>query len=192
MGGDGLSDIPGLRYVPEYIDSSTHDRLLNAADSQPWKPAGGRRVQFHGYVYDYKKRAMQRTGDLPDWALEIAMRLERDGVLAYMADELLVTEYQRGQGIPAHVDAPLFEDDIVSVSLGSTCVMEFINGQTGGKTKLLIEPRSLLVLSGESRNGWQHSVPARDADVWMGRTLQRARRVSLTFRKVKQDPDLLL
>ena len=44
-----------------------------------------------------------------------------------LADQLIVNDYAPGQGIPAHVDAPLFTDTIISISLGSSCVMEFSN-----------------------------------------------------------------
>lgn len=184
MNDEGTLRIPGLRYIPDYLNWSTHDRLLAAVDSQPWQPGGGRRVQSYGYAYDYESRSMRPTGELPDWALELSIRFEKDGINPYLADQMLATEYQPGQGIFPHIDVPFFADTIVSLSLGSTCVMEFVDGRSGEKRTLLIEPRSALVLSGEARSSWQHSVPARGTDTWMGRELPRQRRVSLTFRKV--------
>jgi hypothetical protein len=41
-----------------------------------------------------------------------------------------------------------------------------------------------VLLSGESRYQWQHSIPPRKSDKWNGRTMHRKRRVSLTFRVV--------
>ena len=38
--------IPGLRYVPDYLDATTHDELLAAADTGPWRQAGDRRMQI--------------------------------------------------------------------------------------------------------------------------------------------------
>ena len=103
--------------------------------------------------------------------------------MPYVADQLIVTEYQPGEGIRPHVDAPVFADVIVGVTLGSTCVMEF--ARAGHPTRaLLLEPRSAVVLSGDARQDWQHAIPARAEDEWQGRTLPRARRVSLTFRKM--------
>jgi alkylated DNA repair dioxygenase AlkB len=49
---------------------------------------------------------------------------------------------------------------------------------------VLLEPRSAVVLAGKARQEWQHAIPARTEDEWVGRTLPRARRVSLTFRKM--------
>jgi len=91
----------------------------------------------------------------PPWALDVATRLWRDG---------------------------LMPDTIVSISLGSSCVMQFTESNSGREEQLLLEPRSALVLSGEARNHWKHAIPARLSDVWMNRELTRSRRVSLTFR----------
>ena len=176
--------IPGLCYVPGYLDSHWHDALLASVDAEPWRAFGERRAQIHGYSYDYRQGGVYRIGDLPAWALDVGARLDRDGLTPHMADQLIANEYQPGQGIPAHVDAPVFTDTIVALSLGSTCVMEFTNAESGGKEQLLLEPMSALVVAGEARSLWQHSIPARAADPWMGGELPRARRVSLTFRRM--------
>ena len=41
--------IPGLRYVPGYLDPAAHDALLAAADAGPWRQLGHRRTQIYGY-----------------------------------------------------------------------------------------------------------------------------------------------
>jgi alkylated DNA repair dioxygenase AlkB len=126
-----------------------------------------------------------RIGPLPDWALSLAIRLKADCVTPWIPDQTIVNEYQPGQGISPHVDFESFADTIVSLSLGSACIMELTTVGTGA-TPLLLEPRSVLILAGEARRVWQHSIPARKRDVWMGATFLRTRRVSLTFRKVLQ------
>jgi len=179
-----LLSIPGLAYVPNYLDPILHDRVLRIVDSLPWQSELKRRVQHYGYTYDYRRRTVERIGALPDWAAEIAIRLAERGLGRDVPDQLIVNEYQPGQGIAAHVDMPLFADMIVSISLGSACVMEFTNGESSIKEQLRLEPRSALVLSGEARSGWRHSIPARKRDKWHGTVSPRTRRVSLTFRKV--------
>jgi hypothetical protein len=57
--------IPGLRYVPDYLDQDDHDRLLAAADAEAWRYLGERRVQAHGYSYDITKGGVYRLGELP-------------------------------------------------------------------------------------------------------------------------------
>ena len=175
--------IPGLRYVPGYLDTAAHDSLLTAVDAGAWRDFGERRAQIYGYSYHYTKGGLYRVEDLPSWAEDLSVRLVRDGVMPDPADQLTVNDYASGQGIPSHVDAPLFTDTIISVSLGSTCVMEFAN-DAGGTEEQFLEPRSALVIRGEARHEWKHSIPSRPVDVWQGHEWSRGRRVSLTFRKV--------
>lgn len=175
--------IPGLRYLPAYLDAPAHDALLAAVDERAWRDFGERRAQIYGYSYHYTKGGIYRVEDLPPWAQDLAARFERDGLMLDLADQLIVNEYQPGRGIPAHVDAPLFDDTIISVSLGSSCVMEFSN-DSGAVERQFLEPMSALVIGGEARHTWKHEIPARMADEWQGRERPRARRVSLTFRKL--------
>lgn len=53
---------------------------------------------------------------------------------------------------------------------------------------LYLQPRSLLVFSGEIRYNWLHSIALRKIDKCNGLLKFRHRRVSLTFRKIKRDP----
>jgi alkylated DNA repair dioxygenase AlkB len=180
--------IDGLRYVPGYLDRGTHDALLAAADAGPWRHVDLRRMQIYGYSYDLRKGGAYRVEDLPSWARDLAARLVCDGLMADLADQLIVNEYAAGQGIRPHVDAPLFTDTIVSISLGSTCVMEFTT-EAGAREEQFLEPMSALVIAAEARHAWKHAIPAREQDIWSGRVWPRARRVSLTFRKMRlQDP----
>jgi alkylated DNA repair dioxygenase AlkB len=180
------SVVPGLTYLPDYLDAAQHDRLLALLDAQPWLADLQRRVQHYGYRYDYKARKVDPAtylGPLPDWAAEMADRLHHEGWFPTTPDQLIVNEYQPGQGISRHVDCvPCFHHTVASISLGSTCVIELARGET--KVPLLLQPRSILILQDEARYRWTHAVPGRKKDMVDGRTLLRGRRVSLTFRKV--------
>jgi alkylated DNA repair dioxygenase AlkB len=175
--------IRGLRYLPGYLDVTAHDALLEAVDAGQWRPLEVRRTQIYGYSYDLRKGGAYRVEDLPGWAQELAARLLQDELMSDSADQLIVNEYAPGQGIRPHVDAPLFTDTIVSISLGSTCVMEFTT-ESGAREEHFLEPMSALVIAGEARSDWKHAIPARTHDAWLGRDWPRARRVSLTFRKM--------
>jgi alkylated DNA repair dioxygenase AlkB len=82
----------------------------------------------------------------------------------------------------AHIDQAAFGDRVASVSLGSTCVMQFSKAGADSEEEILLEPRSLLLLSGEARWDWRHGIPAREVDRWQAQERPRSRRVSLTFR----------
>jgi len=179
------SNIAGLRYVADFIDMATHDELLAIVSGQKWLDLPGqRRMQFYGYKYDYLSRSIKRTGKLPPWARRIARRIHEDGLSQRTPPQLAVNEYEPGQGIFTHVDADIF-DDVVVISLGSPCVMDFADAQSDDSTRLLLEPRSALILAGDARYRWKHGIAAQTADEWNGRTIQRGRRVSLTFRNIK-------
>lgn len=190
---DGLSatasaNIPGLRYLPDFIDAETEAALLTIIDQQPWLDDLKRRVQHYGWRYDYKARGITqdlRIGAIPDWLDGLCQRLRAEGIFPRTPDQVIINEYQPGQGISAHVDCvPCFGDTIASLSLGSACVMGFSHVTTGEKQSHLLEPRSLLVLSDDARYHWQHAIPARKSDKWYSETIPRARRISLTFRTV--------
>lgn len=92
-------------------------------------------------------------------------------------------------GIPAHIDThSVFEDTILSLSLGSTCMMDFKRGEE--KLSLLLPSRSILVMSEESRYSWSHGICPRYSDTIRtenGTTVQkRGIRTSFTFRKVRR------
>jgi alkylated DNA repair dioxygenase AlkB len=126
-----------------------------------------------------------RLGPLPDWLQQLAIRLFEDGIFQQVPDQVIVNEYLPGQGIAAHVDCePCFGPVIASLSLGAPVPMVFGNRRTREVVEVDLPPRSLLVLSGEGRYEWTHSILARKTDVIDGRTRDRVRRVSLTFRTV--------
>jgi alkylated DNA repair dioxygenase AlkB len=181
--------VPGLRYVAEYLSHDAHDALLAAVDGQPWQQPSyiGRRVQVYGYTYTHTRGGIHRIGDLPSWASDLAAALVRDGLMPAAPDQLIVNEYPAGTGIPAHVDHVAFDDAIVSISLGSGCVMEMARPLSQQAVCMFLEPRSALVLSAEARHDWTHAIPARSTDSWQGAERPRGRRVSLTFRAMLQD-----
>lgn len=133
-----LPAIPGLAYVSEYITPQEEADLIRTIDAQPWITELKRRVQHYGYRYDYKARSVtpeSYLGPLPEWLSSYADRLRADGFIPEPPDQVIVNEYRPGQGIAPHIDCvPCFTDTIVSLSLGSPCVMEFTNVETQGKS----------------------------------------------------------
>ncbi len=179
-------EISGLTYQPNYISKEEETTLIQIIDSQVWLNDLKRRVQHYGYKYDYRARRIDmsmKIGKLPDWLESIAKRLYTEGVFRDIPDQVIVNEYENGQGISPHIDCePCFEDTIVSISLNSAAIMEFSKGTL--RVPILLEPRSIIILKGESRFDWTHSIPVRKSDRYEGLTYLRKRRVSLTFRKV--------
>lgn len=102
-------------------------------------------------------------------------------------NQLIVNEYQPGQGISEHIDAiEIFGDTIVMISLGSSCIMDFTLEENKKKRKesIFLERRSLLMIQKEARYKWKHSISKRKNDLWDNFPYKRDRRISLTFRNV--------
>lgn len=103
-------------------------------------------------------------------------------------------------GIPPHVDThSAFKDEIISLSLGSDVVMEFRkphptnDNEYEKHVSVRLPRRSLLVMSGEARYGWKHSITPRKIDIVQssdGHLTAKFRdtRLSYTFRWLSDKP----
>ena len=100
-------DIPGLKYVSGFVTEKNEAALLAAVAAEPWLADLKRRVQHYGYRYDYKAHKIDPSmylGPLPAWSQILATRLVAEGHMPATPDQLIVNEYEPGQGIAAHVD----------------------------------------------------------------------------------------
>jgi alkylated DNA repair dioxygenase AlkB len=183
-----LPHISGLSCFHNYISLEEEQNLLAAIDRESWLSDLRRRVQHYGYRYDYKARAVNADmylGALPSWVQPLTERFCAEGWLTVPPDQLIVNEYQPGQGISPHIDCvPCFGATILSLSLGTPIVMLFSHVATGEQHQILLEPRSLLLMQGSARYDWKHSIPARKTDEYAGQIISRGRRISLTFRNI--------
>lgn len=174
----------GLSYLPAFISPAEQQQLIKAVDAHSWSLALKRRVQHHGYRYDYKSRRVERSmflGPLPDFVASLLPRLQAVAAFGQIPDQVIVNEYLPGQGISAHVDCePCFNNRIASVSLASSCEIEFQHRLNDQVFKLILAAGSLLVIADEARYDWTHQIRPRLRD----NGILRQRRVSLTFRKV--------
>ena len=181
--------IKGLQYIPNFISKFEHDFLLNQIDKQLWLNELKRRVQHYGYKYDYKFHRINRTMktlELPEWLSNLSKKLYTEGIFNEIPDQVIINEYLPGQGITNHVDcSPCFSDTIVSLSLGSECVMYLTDKDNQEiKNPYLLERRSIIILKEDARYSWMHGIKAVKNDNYFGKKIVRNRRVSLTFRKV--------
>ena len=108
--------------------------------------------------------------------------MHREGLSERPFDQMLVNEYQPGQGIALHRDHSPFDRTVVSLSLLASWVMDFRRPTDGQRYSLLLERRSLLILSDEAGYDWQHGIARRKSDRWKGIVVPRTRRLSVTYR----------
>lgn len=180
---EDIPSIPGLSYHANYITAAEQAELVRVIDAETWDTTWERRRQLYGATYGPGDPSSERP--MPKWGARLAERMHQEGISEWPFDQMLVNEYEPGQGIALHHDHKPFDRTVVSLSLLSPCVMDFRQSQSGERGSLLLEPRSLLVLSDQARYDWQHGIARRKNDRWQGIVIPRGRRLSVTFRRRK-------
>ena len=169
----------GLSYFPGYITKDEEKYFIDFINQQDWNSDLKRRTQHYGYKYPYDtKDKLIKTTPIPKEFIPLIERLNKQ--FGRVFDQVIVNEYLPGQGISGHIDHPkLFKDTVISLSLGSPCIMNF--EMEDDKVEKVLDERSLVVLRDEARYKWKHSIPSRKSDKGVPRKV----RISLTFREVK-------
>ena len=186
--GQAVQMVQGLHYVPNFIDKSVESNLIALIDRQEWNCSLRRRVQHYGFRYDYKARQISMDaslGAMPLWLSHWCDQLCDEGFFAAPPEQVIINEYLPGQGIASHIDrVQCFGDPIIILSLGSSCVMDFTCVGNREKRSILLETRSLVIISGQSRYQWKHGIRPRKSDCINHHKVKRGRRLSITFRNV--------
>lgn len=168
----------GLHYFEDFISPATEHELIAHISALPLQPfqfgiyEGKRRVVSFGFRYDYTLRRLENAEQIPAWLFPLVAQVEKSGGDGTRIAQVLCTEYDTGVGIGWHRDKPQF-DRIFGLSLGSPCKFRFRkpNGEKWQRFTLDAAPRSLYMMSGASRQVWEHSIPGVEAP-----------RTSITFR----------
>jgi alkylated DNA repair protein alkB family protein 8 len=209
--------ISGLYLLQDYISEEEEKQLILALDSPPpgpemggalssgWIRVSKRKVQHFGYRFDYASRLFsEHLGPFPPLLQSLARRISNEDPLEGMElDQMTANDYPAGAGMALHIDTHhAFTGPVVSLSLGSHTTMEFKEGvgpnavvedpsqlPSNPRNFLLFLPRrSLLIMSGESRYACCHGITSKKVDFINGTVLERQRRVSVTFRKIRGFP----
>ena len=201
----------GLIYIRNFITTEEEQMIVSRLDTDnSWSDMLLRRVQHFGIEFDYFNKTVGKSAKepFPEWASTLAHKIERlindehslqshespcSNNQLISLEQLTCNEYLPGVGISSHCDThSAFGDFIPVVSLLTPITFDMVAGpevtSSERKVSLWIEPRSLLIMSGESRYGWKHSISKRIADIDpMNCKTLRSRRISLTFREVLRD-----
>lgn len=180
--------IPGFTYIPQFLsddEAAAHLRWINTRPTDEWRTDLSRRVIHYGWQYDYQTRQISSDlylGPLPEIFAKVAMRLfSKTGMFPEIPNQVIVNEYEPGQGIAMHTDHRDFGPTVAMVSLGDSWSIDFLHEHTGLRQSKLLEVGSALVLGEEARLEWRHGISKRKSEPG-GRP--RSTRVSLTFRTV--------
>jgi alkylated DNA repair dioxygenase AlkB len=177
---DKMSGPEGLRYAEEFVSPAVEKILIGHIAALPLQPfqfgqyEGKRRVASFGFRYDYTTRRLEEADPIPEWLGSIIETVEAFGGPGARMGQVLCTEYDVGVGIGWHRDKPHF-DRVLDLSLGSACKFRFRRPAYTKWQRFTLEarPRSIYMMSGPSREVWEHSIPAVEEQ-----------RYSITFRTI--------
>ena len=183
--------IQGLCLFKDFITVEEEKVLLSELEVHgEWKHLARRRVKHFGFEFDYTIRGVHPDQEIlafPPCVTSLTERISKlDQVTNEAFDQLTVNEYLAGVGLSPHVDThSAFAGDILSLSLGSTAIMEFRRGED--HRKIFLPRRALIAMTGESRLAWQHYIPHRKTDRVGAEVIKRGTRTSITFRTVRKE-----
>jgi alkylated DNA repair dioxygenase AlkB len=168
---------PGMRYEAEFLSRDEEAALIALVATLPLEAAkykaytARRRVASFGGSFDYDANELRPAEPLIEALHPLRARV---GAWAGIAPEALVhtlvAEYAPGTPLGWHRDVPEFED-VVGVSLGSLALLRLrpwppVEPKRADVVRLRVAPRSIYLLRGAARWGWQHSVAPVEALRW--------------------------
>lgn len=163
----------GFIYQPNFISEAEERELireireLSLAPFKYYRFTGKRRTVSFGWQYEFGAGDITKAPDVPAFLLPLRSRAAK--LFNIDADSLVQTsiiEYSTGSPIGWHRDIPQF-GIVVGASLGAACRMRFRKydrGRSKNKNRderlsIELQPRSIYLMSGASRESWQHSIP---------------------------------
>jgi alkylated DNA repair dioxygenase AlkB len=162
-----VREIPeGLLFKPDFLTVQEERDLLALLQALPFYEfklhgvAAKRRVLHFGLRYALETRVLSTAPEIPR---EFEPLRRRAAAFASAApddfSQILVNEYRPDAGIGWHHDSPAF-GIVAGISLGAACTMRFQHGSGEDRRTSTLElpSRSIYLLTGDSRNLWQHRI----------------------------------
>ncbi|KAF7197088.1 Alpha-ketoglutarate-dependent dioxygenase alkB-like 6 [Pseudocercospora fuligena] len=203
---------PSILYFPGFISEEEERHILEKIPPNRWISLAHRRLQSLPARLT-NSNTLVTSNPLPDWLkspiVERTHKLEIFSDAPHGINHCLVNEYNPGQGIMPHEDGAAYYPAVATVSLGGTLVLDVTEkGQHENKKswRILQEPRSLLITTGEAYTETLHGIAEVEEDRDLnsetvanwdllgdktrieenGGVNVRTTRISLTYRDVKK------
>ncbi len=173
-----LFDVPaqvpdGFIYRQNFISEAEEQDLIREIQKIPLAPfkyyqfTGKRRTASFGWQYEFGASEITAAPEMPPFLLPVrthaanAFNIDPNSLI-----QMSIIEYSTGSPIGWHRDIPHF-GVVVGISLGAACRMRFRKYSRVRSKKLNcdeilsieLQPRSVYLMSGASREIWQHSIP---------------------------------
>ena len=186
LGSLGLAP-QGMEYNEKFLSPEEERRIvseLTRVEENSWSKIrmrgifAKRTMLCYGFHYISTSRSLCTAPPIPDFLKELREKCAGSvGASPEDFSQVIVSRYPIGAGINWHCDAPIFGDVIMGISVKAVCRMLF--RRDGVRSyKLVLEPKSLLILKGEARHFWLHRIPP-----------VKALRFSITFRSLRQQAE---
>jgi alkylated DNA repair dioxygenase AlkB len=177
-GDPSLFEVPakvpdGFIYYQNFLSEGEEHELIREIQNLHLTPfkyyqfSGKRRTVSFGWQYEFGTSEITAAPDAPAFLLPVRTRA---GKLFNIDPNTLaqtsIIEYSTGSPIGWHRDIPHF-GIVVGISVGAACRMRFrkynrVRSKNSNGDEILsieLQPRSIYLMSGPSREIWQHSIP---------------------------------
>jgi alkylated DNA repair dioxygenase AlkB len=148
-----------IKIIPNFITKEEEQQLLLHIKPSRVTVGVGVRNNIIRYGSTLPYNAPILSKELPDWILPIVERVKgSDSEWIEMPDSITINEYHKGQAIDWHIDSKKSGPIISVLSLKSRATMGLRKTSPPEAKEYLLEPRSLINLSGEQRWKWEHCI----------------------------------
>jgi len=188
---------PHFYYLPDFLTPSEEASLLQKIPSQRWTHLAHRRLQAHPSTLT-KNNTLLAAPLPVWLTVPIINRLKEYRIFAETPhgepNHVLINEYQAGEGIMPHEDGGAYAPVVATISLGASICLDIMHKpahvatplwqpdqdamsespaneqqqQYALPTRIVQEPRSVLVTAGPAYREYLHGIQARDVDEHLG------------------------
>jgi alkylated DNA repair dioxygenase AlkB len=163
----------GFIYHRNFISEAEEPELIREIQSLHLKSfkyyqfTGKRRIASFGWQYEFGKNEITTAPDMPAFLFPLRTRAGKlFDIDPNSFSQSSIIEYSTGSPIGWHRDIAHF-GVVVGISLGAACRMRFRkyhrnrakNSKRDEILSIELQPRSIYLMSGASRELWQHSIP---------------------------------
>jgi len=163
----------GFIYHPNFLSETEEKELIREIQEIHLTPfkyyqfTGKRRTASFGWQYEFGQSEITTAPEIPAFLLPVRTRAGNlFNIDPNNLAQTTIIEYSTGSPIGWHRDIPQF-GVVVGISLGAACRMRFRKySRTRSKNlkrdeilSIELQPRSIYLMSGPSRETWQHSIP---------------------------------
>jgi alkylated DNA repair dioxygenase AlkB len=171
---EASSKVPdGFIYHQDFISEVEESELIREIQTLQLTPfkyyefTGKRRTASFGWQYEFGSSEITTAPDVPAFLLPVRTRAGNFfNIDPNSLVQTSIIEYSTGSPIGWHRDIPHF-GVVLGISLGAPCRIRFRKYSRARSKELSrdeilsieLEPRSIYLMSGPSRENWQHSIP---------------------------------